>query len=266
MTLALYYLTATLYLASTIGYLAHLVWLRRILGRYSLLVLGIGFASQTAYLVARYVETGFTPVTTRLDASGAFAWLIVATYLAIQIRQAMPVLGAFVTPLALILTLTAAMWNKTFSPLDSILRSPWLPIHAILAFLGDALLGVSACFALMYILQERQLKSKRPGAFSHRLPPLDVLDRYSYRCITVGFPLLTLGIISGALWLKAVEGSYIKWQDGRQTTTVLAWFLYAALLHGRLVTGWRGKRVALLNLAGFVVILVTFVTLSHFMK
>ena len=88
----------------------------------------------------------------------------------------------------------------------------------------------------------------------------------SYRCISIGFPLLTVGILTGSIWLKTVQGGYIDWQDGRQTASLLIWFLYAGLLHGRLMAGWRGRRVAWMNVIGFLVILVTFLQLSHFQK
>jgi len=116
------------------------------------------------------------------------------------------------------------------------------------------------------LIQERQLKQKKIGALYYRLPALDVLDRLSYRCITIGFPFLTLGILTGSIWLKTARGGYIDWQDGRQTATLLTWFLYAALLHGRLIAGWRGRRVAWINIVGFLVILFTFLKLSHFMN
>jgi len=266
MSVSLFYCTLLLYLAGTCGFLAHLVWQKRAIWHVSLVLLTTGFCVQTASLVVRYLEAGYTPITTRFDAYSCLSWLLVALYLISQIRHAMPVLGAFVTPLALVLALMASIWPKKILPLEPILNSPWLPIHVIFAFLGDALLGLAACFALMYLIQERHLKSKNIGSFYYRLPSLDVLDRYSYRCISLGFPLLTLGIVTGSLWLNTIRGGYIDWQDGRQTATLLTWFLYAALLHGRLVAGWRGRRVALLNLVGFMVILATFFTLSHFMK
>ena len=77
---------------------------------------------------------------------------------------------------------------------------------------------------------------------------------------------LTLGILTGSIWLKTVQGGYVDWQDGRQTASLLIWFLYAGLLHGRLIAGWRGRRVAWMNVIGFLVILVTFLQLSHFLE
>ena len=109
----------------------------------------------------------------------------------------------------------------------------------------------------MYLLQEHYLKRKILGAMFHRLPSLDTLDDINYRCLAVGFPLLTAAIISGAIWAKAVWGEYWSWEP-KQTWSLITWFVYAALLHGRLTTGWRGRRAAILAIAGFCVILFTY--------
>ena len=269
MDITLFYITIFFYSLAMLGYLSYLVWMKKPLWKISRGLLITGFLTHTASIIARYVETGYTPVTNRFEALTVFSWLLVAVYLAIQIRYTLPVLGSFVTPPALALLLLASLGNKEMvlpDRLAMLMPSRWLPLHVWFAFLGDALLGVSACFAGMYLIQERQLKRKKIGALYYRLPPLDVLDRLSYRCISIGFPFLTLGILTGVIWLKTAQGSYIDWQDGRQTATLLTWFLYAALLHGRLIAGWRGRRVAWMNIVGFLVILLTFLNLSHYTK
>jgi len=267
MDIAFFYLTVFFYLVASLGYLAHLVWLDKPIWRFSRWLLLIGFFCQSASFVLRSVAAGYTPVTNRFEALSFFSWLLVAVYLLLQLRHALPVLGAFLAPLALALLLMASFRSKQILPLAQPLDSAWLPVHVGFAFLGDALLGLSACFAAMYLIQARQLKKKRISRFYYRLPPLDVLDRLSYRCISIGFPSLTIGILTGSIWLKTgQQAAYIDWHDGRQTATLLTWFLYAALLHGRITAGWRGRRVAWLNVLGFLVILVTFLTLSHFMQ
>lgn len=269
MDILLFYITTGFYSLAVCGYLAYLLWMKKRLWHLARGALVAGFVLHTVCILARLVETGYTPVTSRYEAQIFFSWVLVGVYLGVQLRYGLPVLGAFVTPPALGLLLLANLDGKeTALPerLAQLLPSHWLPLHVVFAFLGDALLGVAACFAAMYLIQLRQIKGKKIGALYYRLPPLDVLDRLSYRCISIGFPFLTLGILTGSIWLKTAQGGYIDWQDGRQTATLLTWFLYAAILHGRLIAGWRGRRVAWLNILGFLVILVTFLTLSHFMK
>jgi len=268
MDLWLFYANVFLYSLATLGYLVYLVWMEKAVWKTSRALLLAGFLLHTAGFALRYSQAGYLPVTNRFEALLFFSWLLVGVYLVLQFRHSLPVLGAFIAPPALVLLLLASLDSqKVFLPrrLGELLPSHWLPLHVWFAFLGDALLGVSACLAAMYLIQERQLKKKRIGAFYYRLPPLDLLDRLSYRCITIGFPLLTLGILTGSLWLQSTQGGYIDWRDGRQTATLLTWFLYAGLLHGRLMAGWKRRRVAWLNILGFLVILGTFLKLSHFL-
>ncbi len=266
MNVFLFYLTLLFYSIACSGYLVYLIRATKPIWKVSRILLIIGFIFHSASILSRFVEAGYTPVTNRFESLIFFSWLIVAFYLIIQLRHTLPVLGAFVTPPALTLLLIAASRSKEILPLDRLLDSPWFPFHVGFAYIGDVLLGISACFAVMYLIQEKQLKRKKIGTLFYRLPSLEILDRLSYRCISIGFPFLTLGILTGSIWLNTVQGGYIDWKDGRQTATLLTWFLYAALLHGRLTAGWRGRRVAWMNIIGFLVILITFLQLSHFMK
>ena len=269
MDFSLFRLTVLLYSLAAVGYLAYLIWMKKPLGSVSRGLLLAGFLIQTVSIVTRYFQAGYLPVTNRFEGLTFFSWVLAGVFLLVQIRYTLHVLGAFVTPPALLLMLLASLDDPNVllsERLAGFLPSHWLPMHVWFAFLGDALLGISACLAGMYLIQERQLKRKRLGPFYYRLPPLDLVDRLSYRCISIGFPFLTLGILTGSIWLKSAQGAYIDWQDGRQTATLLTWFLYAALLHGRLIAGWRGRKVAWLNIIGFLVILGTFLQLSHFMK
>ena len=110
---------------------------------------------------------------------------------------------------------------------------------------------------IMYLLMERELKTKKMGAIFKRLPSLNVLDDINYRCLTIGFPLLTLGIITGSIWAQNAWGSYWSW-DPKETWSLITWFLYAALFHERMTVGWRGRRAAVLAILGFAAVLFTF--------
>jgi cytochrome c-type biogenesis protein CcsB len=109
----------------------------------------------------------------------------------------------------------------------------------------------------MYLLMEKELKHKKMGAIFKRLPSLNVLDDINYRCLTIGFPLLTLGIITGSIWAEYAWGSYWSW-DPKEVWSLITWLLYAALLHGRMTVGWRGRKAAILAIVGFCAILFTF--------
>jgi cytochrome c-type biogenesis protein CcsB len=95
------------------------------------------------------------------------------------------------------------------------------------------------------------------GAVAKRLPSLKVLDDLNYQSLKFGFPLLTLGIITGAVWADNAWGRYWGW-DPKETWSLITWFLYAAMLHQRLTVGWRGRKAAIMAIAGFLAVLFTF--------
>ncbi|GBE58261.1 cytochrome c biogenesis protein CcsA [bacterium BMS3Abin01] len=98
--------------------------------------------------------------------------------------------------------------------------------------------------------------ASRPG-FSKRLPSLDVLDEVSYRAIAFGFPLLTIGIITGAIWADQAWGRWWGW-DPKETWSFITWLYYGAYLHTRLTMGWRGKHSAILAVIGLVAVMFTY--------
>jgi cytochrome c-type biogenesis protein CcsB len=132
------------------------------------------------------------------------------------------------------------------------------------AFLGYASFAVAFGAAVIYLMQERFLKKRKISGLFQRLPSLDTLDDINYRCLTFGFPLLTVAIISGAIWAETAWGTYWSW-DPKETWSLITWFVYAALLHGRLTTGWRGKKAAILAIIGFFVMLFTFLGVNLLM-
>jgi cytochrome c-type biogenesis protein CcsB len=207
--------------------------------------------------VARYFVAGYTPVTSLFESLTFFAFAIVGVFLAFELRYNLRVLGAFVAPLAFAFSIFAAFLPGEVRSLAPALNSWWLPVHVALLFFGNAVFAVAFGAAIMYLLMERELKRKKLGAIFKRLPSLDVLDDINYRCLTIGFPLLTLGIITGSIWAEYAWGSYWSW-DPKEVWSLITWLLYAALLHGRLTVGWRGRKAAILAIVGFGAILFTF--------
>jgi cytochrome c-type biogenesis protein CcsB len=147
------------------------------------------------------------------------------------------------------------------------LKSHWLAVHIALAFLGDALFAIAGIVAAVYLVQERKLKSKKKkqlakvGTGLHALPALEALDKVSIQLILWGFPMMTLGLITGALYAKSVRGHYWSW-DPLNTVSLLVWVLYAVLLHFRITIGWRGRKLAILTVLGVVATLMAFVGLG----
>jgi cytochrome c-type biogenesis protein CcsB len=255
----MYFFQAALfiYLMGTGASLAYLISLRKGLSRLGIFSLTLGFIVHSLALVSRYGEAGHTPITNLHESLSFFAWSIVGIYLILFFKYRLDVLSAFISPVAAVLIILASLFPKEIIPVAPVLDSFWLPIHVILALLGDAMFAFCFVASVMYLIQERQIKSKKIGPFYYRLPGLKVLDDLSYRCLTFGFPLLTMGIITGSVWAESAWGSYWSW-DPKETWSLITWFLYAALLHGRLTVGWRGRKAAIFSILGFAVLVFTF--------
>ncbi|MFH0809302.1 MAG: c-type cytochrome biogenesis protein CcsB [Pseudomonadota bacterium] len=254
-------ITLLLYLLGTAAYLVAIVSQRPQPATAAWAVLVGGFAFHTVALVARFMAAGYTPVTNLQESLSFFAWSIVVLYLVFDFRYQVKGLGAFVSPAALLLMLWSNALPKEVLPLPAVLDSYWHPVHVVSSFGGYALFTLAAAAGLMYLFQEREIKSKKIGRFYDRLPALQVLDTLNHRCISIGFTLLTIGIISGSIWAQNAWGSYWSW-DPKETWSLITWFLYAALFHERLAVGWRGRRAAVLAIIGFVAVLFTFFGVS----
>ncbi len=211
---------------------------------------------QTLYILSRYLIAGYTPITSQHEAVTFFAWSVTWAYLSFHWRYSVKNFGTFVSILTLIMLVIAAFASRAFEPLTPALQSLWLPVHAGVSVMAYGFLALAFCGGLMYLLQERELKSKRFGFFYSRLPSLESLDQLNSHCVTTGFVFLTLGIISGSAWARQAWGTYWHW-DPKETWSLITWFLYAAQIHQRLTYGWRGKRAAVMAVIGFCAVLFT---------
>jgi cytochrome c-type biogenesis protein CcsB len=257
MNIQFFKIASLLYSLGTLAYLLYILFLKEALRRTGVIVISIGFASHTLALVTRYAEAGYTPVTNLHESLSFFAWMIIGVLLIANLKYKIKVLGAFLAPISLLLMFFALALPSEIVPLAPVLRSFWHPFHVIFAFLGNASFSVAFCCGIMYLIQEHQLKTKKVGAITKRLPSLKILDDLNYQSLTVGFPLLTLGIITGAIWAEYAWGRYWGW-DPKETWSLITWFLYAALLHQRLTVGWRGRKAAIMAIVGFLAVLFTF--------
>ncbi len=186
-----------------------------------------------------------------------FALLLALAFLLVSRKNPVPTLGTFTAPLLVIFTLWALVIPHTITPQPPILKSFWLPLHVLLSFAGNAFLALGCGGAVMYLIQEHLIKKKKIKGIFHKLPALQRLDELNYLCLRLGFPLLTLGIISGSVWASFAWGAHWSW-DPKETWSLITWLLFAALLHGRMNSGWRGRKASLLTIVGFVAIMFTF--------
>lgn len=261
MSIILFDTTATLYLLATLVYAVYLLTHRARaadIGRYTLYA---AFAFHTATIASRMALSGKFPGTTFHETLTLFAWLAIGLYIIAYHKYGLTALGAFVTPFAFVLLVTASFLPREIAPFSPALESYWLPFHITIAFLGNAFFAVACFMSAMYLIQHRYLKSRKLGGVYFLLPSLDVLDEVGYRFITYGFTLLTLAIITGAIWSEHSTGSFWQWKH-RQVFSLIVWFLYAGLLHGRMTSGWRGKKAAVLSCVAFALVVSSYVIIN----
>jgi ABC-type uncharacterized transport system permease subunit len=197
------------------------------------------------------------------EAQGAtafFSWTVVLAYLIAEAATRIRALGSFLLPMALFTLLLGVAIPQDLPQFLPPLTSFWQITHVVLASLGLAAFALTFCGGIMYLIQDSYLKAKQPGGFSARLPSLEMLDRLNFWALAFGLPLLTQGIITGAIWARYARGSLWIWE---RTTwpLVVMWVIYTMLFIGRWYLGWRGRRAAVAVIMGFCA--VSFSYLIH---
>jgi len=248
-TLALTLLLAALvaYAVACALYVAHLLVKRPTLALFGGRALLGGLSLHAAGKLAQFVTLGTVPVTSGLEAVNILALVVGVVFLYVSKRYNVPALGAFATPLALVGVAASLAFGGEQGAVPEALRSAWFPVHLAFAISADALFLVAAIAAAAYLVQERLLRKKRITTVFRNLPPLHVLDEVGHRMIAVGFLLMTVGMVAGMFFAKQRWDAYWSW-DPRQTWSLMTWLMFAALLHLRLTTGWRGRKAAYLTL------------------
>jgi len=218
----------------------------------------IGFTVQTVAIGLRWYESyqflgvdGRAPLTNLYESVVFFAWSILLVYILVDLKYKQPAIGAFVIPIAFFGMIWAQLGlNDAIDPLVPALQSNWLTYHVITCFLGYAAFAVACGVSIMYLIKAGPDGQDRQSGIVGMFPSTKILDDINYKSIMIGFPLLSLGIITGAAWANYAWGTYWSW-DPKETWSLIVWFVYAAFLHARFTRGWVGKRAAWLSIAGF---------------
>ena len=241
--------------------------------------------SLTAQLVLRWWQSGHFPISNLYESLCFLAWACTLTQLLVERTYPSPLVAASATPMGLGCVAFASFalpdQLQQAAPLVPALRSSWLVMHVSVIMVSYAALLVGSLLSMAVLFTDRsqalELRSSSIGSGGFRQARLategvgaeinlssaalslsEQLDSLSYRTITVGFLLLSVGIVSGAVWANEAWGSWWSW-DPKETWALICWLVYAAYLHTRLSRGWQGRRPALVAVAGFVVICVCYI-------
>lgn len=263
------------YLITALLYTGFWVFKKKWLGQTATAMAFVALMSTTMVLVTRAGESGHAPFSNLYESMVLFIWATNAGYLLMEFKHKFKAIGAIVMILEFLAMLSASLLPyrfKSVEPLNPALQNKWhwmmdmlspmglqnyaigwLDFHVFTTFVGYAGFAIAFGLSILFIIKERS-ELRSGSGFMNALPGADIIDELSYRAIAWGFPFLSVGIVSGAVWANYAWGSYWSW-DPKETWSLITWFIYAAYLHARVTRGWRGRRAAYLSIAGFVAVI-----------
>jgi cytochrome c-type biogenesis protein CcsB len=279
--------TTFIYLAVFAFYLIRMLSGKEIWGRLGTAAALMALLAQTAALILRWVASyqmgiGHAPLSNLYESLIFFSWSIMALYLVIEWRTKSRSLGTFVAPVAFLCMAYASLSpniSSRIQPLIPALQSNWLTSHVITCFLGYAAFTVAFASGLMALLKGMERDTSTPDGtalgknsatppqtnfqrFVGHIPEPGILDELIYQSAALGFIFLAIGIMTGSIWAHYAWGSYWSW-DPKETWSLITWLIYAIMLHARYVRGWRGKRMAVMAIVGFISVLITYLGVNY---
>lgn len=269
--------TSSFYLmlmAYTLSMIFYWIWIgtkRELIGRFASYLTIVGLLANLAAIILRMIIAGRPPLSNSYEFLLTFACGIVFVYLFIEYRYKLRSLGAFVMPIVFLILMFIIMSmgpeERIAQAVPPALKSKWLTFHVVTAMFSYGAFAISFGLGIMYLLklsEEGKGKRSNQQGIIARFPALDIIDELSYKVVGFAFPLLTLCIITGAIWANYAWGTYWSW-DPKETWSLITWIIYAAYLHARLMYGWKGKRAAWMTVFGFVAVLFTFFGVNYFL-
>ena len=261
-------ITTFIYGLAAFLYIAFWVFKKPLPGRLATWTTMLGVSGNLAGVIMRWVESyrlgiGHAPLSNLYESLVFFSMTIIIVYLVIEMKYKNRIIGAFTTPIAFLAMAYASMSpniSDRIQPLLPALKSNWLIAHVITCFVGYAAFAIAFGISCMYIFKQRDTAGK--SSLLAHFPNTKVLEELNHQMIMFGFLFLTTGIITGAVWANSAWGRYWGW-DPKETWSLITWFIYATLLHARMMKGWGGKRIAYLSIIGFFAVLFTYFGVNY---
>jgi len=258
------YLALALYAASFCCYLRILYAPHLWLGRLATLLLAGGIVLHYYALLERSHGLHTVPYDDLYGSMSLFAWLLGITYLGLEIFHRQRSVGAFVTLLLFVWIAVVSWLAPSQMPSPPAARGPLFAFHITLNIWAYAAFALSFVLSVIYLLQDRVLRSHRPGAAFWRFPALDVLDRMSRSSVYVGLGALAFGVVSGLIWEHRLTGAY-AWGDPKVIVTLLIVAAYVVYLVLSRSAGWRGARAARICALNFAIVLFSYTIVNLYL-
>jgi ABC-type uncharacterized transport system permease subunit len=215
----------------------------------------LGMVFHFVSLMESVVLSGHIAQASARNPESLLAFLMMLVFMVVYMVYKTTSPGVIVFPVVFLLTFVSATGQQPFLIMASEYKKGWLAAHIGLILTGYAALIVSFASSLLYLVQERSLKSKRPGSILARLPALEVIDDIGYRSLLLGFPFMTLGLVAGTVVAQEAYGR-VNFLDPKIFLSLLMWAVYLVMVFTRWNSGWRGRRAAYLATFAFVAAVV----------
>jgi len=233
-------------------------------------------------LVVRWIGEGYFPLSNLYESLIFLSWGISSIHLFVESKTRSRLIGSISAPILFFLSgfssLTLPTEMQKALPLVPSLQSNWLMMHVSMMMISYSTLIIGSLLSILYLaflnfitenktinLQIQNQENLVSAASNSKISLLQTVDIWSYRIIGLGFPFLTIGIISGAVWANEAWGSYWSW-DPKETWALITWLVFAIYLHSRLLKGWQGEKAAALGSCGFFVIWICYLGVNFLGK
>ena len=271
------------YLISSVLFVLYFSIKKRRLAEMGFTLALFGFAFQTLALATRWLYEGYPPWVSTYEVMSFFAWTVVGAYVILNIKSDYKNAGVLIAPLAFVLLGFASLQPTNAAPLIPALQSVWLLIHVPIVIISYCAFVIAFVASVLYLFKDKQLSeahmteglNRQRDAASKDSPPagareptgilakfsLEQLDDLAYKSVAVGFPLLTIGIITGAIWAESAWGSYWSW-DPKETWSLITWFVFLIYLHAK-TQNWGASLAAYIAAFGFMSVICTFLGVGY---
>jgi ABC-type uncharacterized transport system permease subunit len=258
MTLVWLRVALVFYAAGLLYALVALTRTSEILGKVALHASYLGMVFHFVSLTEAVVQSGQFASASVHNSESLLAFLIMVGFMLAYLVYKTTTPGIVVFPLVFLLTFIAATGQQPLVFASVAVKHGWLAVHILMIFTGYAALFLSFGASILYLLQERALKSKNSSGMFSRLPSLQVIDDIGYRSLMLGFPFMTLGLIAGSVVAESTYGR-IDFLDPKILLSILMWAVYLLMVFMRLSAGWRGRRAATLASVAFAAAIVAWI-------
>ena len=266
-------ITLLVYAASAVAYAAHFGRRDRRSGQIATALLVAAAVSHTFLIGMARMQAGYMPVVGTTAAISFFVWLLALAYLYTEITTEERAMGAFITPLLVLLQLIPTLDTGAPGARPAVLESPLFAVHVSSVLFAYASFALACMIGVTYVLLFKEIKAKHLGFFYARLPSLQVLDTMNMRAVKIGWTFLTAGVAIGAVWALTVEVKTstdprvqaMSVMDPKIFVALVSWALYSFQLLARRAMRWGARRSAWLSAIGFAVVLLNFLPVGYFL-